>query len=353
MFLDRLEKYKWLESDRKSKLLVYFTGDRQGMETQIATDIIEYFSEHLDKIGKVERISLLLYTRGGDTMAAWSLVNLIRQFCNDFEVIIPSKSRSSGTIISLGADDIIMTKQATLGPIDPSINGPLNPQNPQAPNNPEARVPVSVESIQGFIELAKQELSLTNEDNLKDILLSLSEKVHPLVLGNVYRTRTQIQMVARKLLNKQLGEDKKEKIDKIISFLCSDSGSHDYAIYRNEAKDELGLNIKKPNDEQYTNINTLFEDIRNELKLLEPFNPNVELGANNSSTYSCRRVLIESVAGGTDVYVTEGSLVKSVQSIQQPPPMPPIQRTIIENQMNFEGWKHEENNSNSQESEEK
>ncbi len=343
MLSDRLEKYKWIESNRKSKLLVYFTGDRLGMQTQIASDILDYFSEHLDKIGEVEKISLLLYTQGGDTMAAWSLVNLIRQFCTKFEVIIPSKSRSSGTIIALGADEIMMTKQATLGPIDPSINGPLNPANPRTPNNPEARLPVSVESIQGFIELARQELHLEDESNLKDILLSLSEKVHPLVLGNAYRARAQIQMVAKKLLNKQLGKEKADKIDEIISFLCSDSGSHDYAIYRNEAKDELGLNIKKPNDEQYENIKTIFEDIRDELKLLQPFNPNIELGANNNTDYTCRRGLIESIARGTDVYTTQGILTKQTQTIPQLPPMPAIQQIIVENKITFDGWKHEAN----------
>lgn len=346
MYKDRIENYQWIENNRNSKLLVYFTGDRRGMETQIATDVLEYFSEQLDNIGKVEKISLLLYTRGGDTMAAWSLVNLIRQFCNQFEVIIPSKARSSGTIISLGADNIIMTKQATLGPIDPTLNSPLNPQNPQNPNNPQARIPVSVESIQGFFDLAKNELKLNDERNLKEVLLNLSEKVHPLVLGNVYRSRTQIQMVARKLLQKQLGVEQQEKIDKIVSFLCSDSGSHDYAIYRNEARDELGLSIEKPNDEQYERIKLIFDDIRTELKLLEPFNPNVELGANPTVNYVCRRVLLESIDGGTDVYVTEGSLIKTVQTVNQPQGLPPLSKITIENQMHFEGWKHEENNVN-------
>jgi hypothetical protein len=341
LFTDRIENYKWLEADRKSKLIVYFTGDRVGMQTQISTDALEYFSDHLDRIGKVEKISLMLYTIGGDTMASWSLVNLIRQFCDKFEVIIPSKARSSGTIICLGADNIIMTKQATLGPIDPSLNSPLNPHNPQEPNNPMARLPVSVESIQGFFELAKQELNLKDESHLKDILLSLSEKVHPLVLGNVYRLRTQIQMVAKKLLKKQLGEDKADEINKIISFLCSDSGSHDYAIYRNEAKDELGLNIQKPNDDQYIRIKTLFEDIRSELKLLQPFNPNIILGIHDKTDYECRRLLIESVDGGTDVYLTNGTLIKTTTTIPQPPPLPPIERSIVENQMGFEGWKHE------------
>ncbi|HTK21694.1 MAG TPA: hypothetical protein VL442_19390 [Mucilaginibacter sp.] len=108
---------------------------------------------------------------------------------------------------------------------------------------------MSVESIQGFFDFAKNELRLNDEENLKEVLLNLAEKVHPLVLGNVYRTRSQIQMVARKLLQKQLGNDQINKIDKIISFLCSDSGSLDYAIYRNEARDELGLAIDKPDDE--------------------------------------------------------------------------------------------------------
>ncbi|HEY1018923.1 MAG TPA: hypothetical protein VGE25_08005 [Sediminibacterium sp.] len=343
MYKDRLENYKWLEANRESKLIVYFTGDRPGMETQIAPDVLEYFSEQLDKIGKVNKISLMLYTRGGDTMAAYSLVNLVRQFCKEFEIIIPSKARSSGTIISLGADHIMMTKQATLGPIDPSLNSPLNPQNPQVPNNPQARIPVSVESIQGFFDLAKNELKLNDEENLKDVLLNLAEKVHPLVLGNVYRSRTQIQMVARKLLQKQLGADQVEKIDKIISFLCSDSGSHDYAIYRNEAKDELGLAIDKPDDEQYIKIKAIFDDIRNELKLLEPFNPDIELGANTTVNYKCRRVLLESIQGGTDIFVSEGTLTKTTQTINQPHPLPPIVRSMIENQMKFEGWKHEEN----------
>lgn len=343
MYKDRLENYKWLEENRSSKLIVYFTGDRPGMETQIAPDVLEYFSEQLDKIGKVDKISLMLYTRGGDTMAAYSLVNLVRQFCKEFEIIIPSKARSSGTIISLGADHIMMTKQATLGPIDPSLNSPLNPQNPQVPNNPQARIPVSVESIQGFFDLAKNELKLNDEKNLKDVLLNLAEKVHPLVLGNVYRSRTQIQMVAKKLLQKQLGAGEVEKIDKIISFLCSDSGSHDYAIYRNEAKDELGLAIDKPDDEQYLKIKSIFDDIRSELKLLEPFNADIELGARATVNYTCRRVLLESIEGGTDIFVSEGTLIKTTQTINQPPPLPPIMRSMIENQMKFEGWKHEEN----------
>ena len=339
MIKERLDNYKKIEESRKSKLLVYITGDRPGMETQINNDILEFFVDHLDKLGKPKKISLLLYTRGGNTLTAWSLTNLIRQFCDEFEVIIPSKAHSSGTLISLGANTIMMTKQATLGPIDPSLNSPLNPQDPTQPNNTFAKIPVSVESIKGFFGLAQQDLKVKSQSDLSQLLNSLSDKVHPLVLGDVYRSRTQIRMLASKLLSKQMKD--KKKIEKITSFLCGDSGSHDYTIYRREAHEELGLNIEKPDDNFYKIIKETFDDIKKELELLTPFDAGVIIGASPSLNYSARRALIESIDGGTDVFLSEGTLVKHVQTINQPPPLPPIQRIAVEDQRRFEGWKHE------------
>jgi hypothetical protein len=340
MFNARIALYQEIEKRRESKLLVYVTGDRPGFETQIHPETLDYFIDHLDRIGKPNKISLLLYTRGGNILGAWSLVNLIRQFCSEFEVIIPAKAQSAGTLISLGANTIVMTKQATLGPIDPSLNSPLNPQNPLAPQNPTARVPVSVESIKGYFLLAQEDLKINNEENLKDILINLSNQVHPIVLGDVYRSKTQIQMLAKKLLSKQI--DDKERIEKIIAFLCSDSGSHDYSIYRREARDELGLNIEKPDNEFYQTIKSTFDDIKAELELNIPFDPNLVLGTQLSANYSSRRILIESLPFGTHVFVSEGTLVKNIQNFPQQPPMPPIQRTLIDDQRKFEGWRTEE-----------
>lgn len=68
---DRLDLYRQLEEQRDSKLIVYVTGTRLGLETQIANDVLPKFAEHLDKIGDTEKISLYLYTNGGDTLAAW------------------------------------------------------------------------------------------------------------------------------------------------------------------------------------------------------------------------------------------------------------------------------------------
>src|SRR5688572_3470965 len=115
MLANRKELYSELEASRGSKVLVYITGDRPKLETQIGNDAYIHFISHLDKIGVTPKISLYLYTTGGDVMAAWSIINLVKMFCDELEVIVPSKCLSAGTIMSLGASRIIMTKQSTLG----------------------------------------------------------------------------------------------------------------------------------------------------------------------------------------------------------------------------------------------
>lgn len=335
MRINRLDLYKQIEQQRKSKLLVYITGTRPGYETQIANDVLPIFTEHLDKIGDVDKISLFLYTNGGNTLTAWSLVNLIRSFCRTFEVIIPANCFSSGTLICLGADELVMTKQAMLGPIDPSVNGPLNPSIPNV-NDPKAKVPVSVEHVNAYIEMAKNEFGITDQTCLTQILLNLSEKIHPLTLGQVYKSRSQIQMLAKKLLSWQNLNEEKENA--IIRFLCSESGSHDYSIRRKEAIESLGLNVEKPTMNFYQIIKAIYDDISKELKFDTPFNPPMILNGKQIVPYECRRGLIETIDNGTDVFITSGNL-KAI-NVNPHPSAPP--QVVINNNITYEGWKHED-----------
>lgn len=331
MYKDRITLYEELEKMLNSKLLVYITSDRPGFEANIAHDVIDLFINQLDKIGVTDNISLYLYTRGGNTAAAWNIVNLLRQYCDNLQVVIPHKAHSAGTLISIGANSIIMTKQATLGPIDPSINTPLNPP---IPNTPQGNFPVSVEAVKGYLAFAKEELSIKDDMALSNIMIKLSEYVHPLVLGQVYRARAQIKMLAEKLLANQVTDS--GKIKDIISFLCSDSGSHDYTINRREAKNTLGLNIQKPNDAMYHLIKSIYDDIEKELGFGIPFDP-VTISQANNGHYSVTRALIESIYGGSDALITEGN-VKLI-TVPGVPGGQPVQQAI-QTTKTFEGWKH-------------
>jgi len=310
MFSNRLELYKRLEEDRGSRVIVYITGDRRGLETKISAEVMDLFIHHLDHIGVVDKLTLYLYTRGGDTLAAWSLINLLRIFADHLEVIVPSKAHSAGTLLCLGADSIIMTKQAALGPIDPAVHTPLNPQIIGAA--PNAKVPVSVESINGFIEFARQ--TLGKDADLKEVFVHLATTVHPLVLGDAFRARGQIRMLASRLLARH--NKSQEEIDTILEFLCSESGSHDYTINRREARDQLDLPIVSPNAEQYEIIKAIYDDVASELDFDSPYEPNVILGTENTRQYSLPRALIETRKGGSHVFQSEGMLSKQQVHVQ-------------------------------------
>lgn len=320
MYSERVALYKELEKEFGTKILTYITSDRPNMGAQIAPDVIDYFINHLDKIGPCEKISLFLYTRGGDTSAARNIVNLLRMYCDTLQVIVPHKAHSSGTIISLGANEIVMTKQATLGPIDPSLHTQLNPRTQDG-----MLFPVSVEAVKGYLEFAKNELSITDDSAITSIYEKLTDFVHPLVLGEVYRSKAQIQMMAEELIKNQVNDEDKTK--KIIAFLCSESGSHDYTINRREAKNELGLNIKKPSAEQYSLIKKLYDDINTELLFNRTFNF-VEI----NGAYTVRRCLLESIIGGSDYFSTEGVVTQATL---------PDGQIAIQNKVNFEGWRHD------------
>ena len=141
-------------------------------------------------------------------------------------------------------------------------------------------------------------------------------------------------MLARKLIKAQVTDE--ANIDKVISFLCSESGSHDYTIHRREARNGLGLNIEKPDDKLYALVKRIYDDIVQELCLDTKFDVGNVLGGQPQATYSCRRALIDSVPGGTDLFVSEGTITQQPVQIQ-----PGVTQIAIEDRRTFEGWRHE------------
>lgn len=326
MFAERQALYKRIEAKRKSRVISLIIGDRPGQETQIGKDAVDVLGPLLDELRNPAKISLILYTQGGDTLAAWSLVKLLREFCDDFEVLLPSKCYSAGTLVCLGADRIVMAKQSCLGPIDPSINGPLNPKipTPQGDQN----VALSVEDVAGYMELATGE-GKVSEQGLADIFLKLASDVHPVALGRVKRARKQIQELARKLLVQHMQDaDQREKIIKV---LCSDAGSHDYAIYRTEAREELGLNIETPSMALYRDMRDVLVDARRELQLGSPFNPvALASAAGQPAAYESIRVLLETARNGGYRYVTRGRFSRAVN--------PVAGNVVLSHDVQFDGW---------------
>lgn len=296
-FMDRQERMNLIERIQKvrnSKLIVYITGDRPNLQARIGANIFPSLHEHLINVGNQPRIDLFLYSTGGDTMTGYALVNLFREFCNEFNVIIPFKAHSCATLISLGANEIVMTKMGQLTPIDPFLD--MHPLAPivELPNQPKPQiVSINVEEINAFISVAKEEFKLHSEESMRSIFSGLVSNIHPLVLGAIRRSSQQINFLASRLLAYTMTD--KEHINKIVEILTHDRFAHNYVINKKEARKELGLNIVDPDPTLNSDIITLFNAYSEMLKFTIPYNSAVINNPNKSKTDESRMAIIESL----------------------------------------------------------
>lgn len=301
----RLELINKIQILRNSKVICYVTGDRENINTRIAPDVIRVFFRHLETLGQSDRIDLFLYTRGGDVLTPWRLVNLIREYTNNFSLLVPFRAYSAGTLIGLGASEIVMGKMGELGPIDPSV---ANAFNPQDPNNPVAKIPVSVEDVSSFITLAMEIGQLKGQEQLEAVFTHLAESVHPLALGNVQRNYALIRSIARKLLRMHMSADEDDLIKDIVNNLTEKLYAHNHMISRREAKNDIKLLIAKPSLDLENTMWALFEEYERELKLPYPFLPSDLLTeAQSKVDFEVAGGLVESLPA-LDNFVFQGSV---------------------------------------------
>lgn len=282
----RIELIEEIQKERDSKVITYITSTRSNLEVQMAIDMIRKVYEHLKVIelkdrGKIN-IDLLLVSNGGDGTVPWRLVTLIREFADKFSVLIPFRAFSAATLTSLGADEILMHPMGMLGPTDPTVTNHFNPTDP---NNPKQKLGISVEDVTAFISLIKEEAGITHEDELVQAFNKLSDKVHPLALGNVKRSLAQSRMMAHKLLSLHMNNVKEQhEINEIVDNLTSKLYYHGHPINRKEAREQIGLkNVLNPKQKLEKLIWDLYLEYENEIKADEPFDPLMEFIAKNEA----------------------------------------------------------------------
>jgi hypothetical protein len=96
----------------------------------------------------------------------------------------------------------------------------------------------------------------------------------------------------------------------------------------------MGLAIEKPTVEFYQTLRKIHLSYAAELQLIEPYSPQVLLGAQPAVNYILTRGLVESADGGCHAFLSEGSLTK----VMVPGPGGGMQDSITD-QRTFEGWR--------------
>jgi len=338
---ERREIIKQIEETRKSRVICYLTSDRPNAEAAINKDVLPLFYEHLESMGDAANIDLFIYTSGGDTLAAFGIARLLREFSNTIGVLIPQRCHSAGSLIALGANSIVMLRGATLSPIDPSIMGPLNPVI-EPPLAPQRQVlPLSVESVAGFKDLVTQDWDIKGEEALTAAFRMLAEKVHPLALGNVYRARQQIEELAKTLLADHRSDE--DNVTKIVKTLTRGLGSHDYPLSRRQARALFGSQLAQSDPELERLLWLLYLDFAAEMELRSPFDPNVLIQGQQALRVTQKLAIIETA---TSADVAERELALRQLAIQAPlqigpmGPLPVGSSRVTQAEVVRAGWSH-------------
>jgi Serine dehydrogenase proteinase len=112
--------------------IIYYSGwlEKQNLINQGVTgfDINDSdktgFMSTIHGLDRSKGLDLFLHTPGGDIAATESIVDYLRTMLNgDIRVIVPQLAMSCGTMMALAANEIVMGKHSSLGPIDPQFGG--------------------------------------------------------------------------------------------------------------------------------------------------------------------------------------------------------------------------------------
>lgn len=125
----RSQVYKEIEEIRDRPLLVYATQflnpPKDTHDLNINLTDIDGFTDLIYSVDdKYDEVDILLHSPGGSPDATERIVNLIRKrFSGNVTYLIPHSAYSAATMMALSGNQIILHPSATLGPIDPQING--------------------------------------------------------------------------------------------------------------------------------------------------------------------------------------------------------------------------------------
>lgn len=248
--MNESEKYiKEIARLRNSEVLVLVTNLSPLVGgANIEHAMLAMVGDHLDVLSQkyeskvIPKLTMVLSTNGGNLPTARAIVKLIRQYCEQFEVIVFDSAMSAGTLLAVGADRIVMSKKAVLGPVDPSISQLRSMQ---------AEVPVSVQDF-----LKSVDTSILTSKEKKERLLVLLSQSNPIVLGQALRAQSQIE----KMLDEELkGRMTDEELQHTKTILMGYSVMHDYMIFRDQAKDELKLPVETMDSELESWVIRLFD----------------------------------------------------------------------------------------------
>ncbi|MHC1754162.1 MAG: hypothetical protein AB9861_01800 [Methanosarcina sp.] len=232
--MERRHGYKVLTMIHRREAISFFgLPAYQFIDEEDAEQILRWIRKYRNY-----PLELILHTPGGQLHASIQIARALKNHPKKTRVLIPHYSMSGGTIIALAADEIVMDKDAVIGPIDPQVGDLMRGLFP-APS---------------WIYAAEMK-----KENAEDVTL---------VMSDISRKALKLtRNVAMELLEGKIipVSGRENSLDEIVEKLVSGEMIHSTPLSAAEAK-EIGLSVS-----------TDFpEDVHEFMKLFRPVKRNVE-----------------------------------------------------------------------------
>ena len=166
-------------------------------------------------------LDIVLHTPGGLVLAALQIARAVRHHKGKTTVFVPHYAMSGGTLIALAADQIVLSRHAVLGPVDPQVG-----QYPAA----------SLLQV-----VSKKPIAEIDDETL--ILADVGEKA-----------MKQLREAVKDLLERSQSP---EKVEELAVRLSAGTWTHDYPITLEEVQ-QLGLNVSSDMPPMVLQLMSLF-----------------------------------------------------------------------------------------------
>ena len=317
-YTERKELFKKCEELRGIPLITYVTSIRPNNSSRMAGDAIHQIIAQVQSIpAEKEEIDFLIISNGGDPITALRIVNILRERFKKVSVLIPFVAFSAATILSLGADEIVMHPYSNLGPVDPQLSV-IKPNGA----GQHSQLQFSSEDIRNYIEFIRSDVGITDQAHLISAFNSLATDVGPLPIGSSKRGQQLSLSLSAKMLETHL--DDKNKAATIAKSLNTSYYHHGYALSRQEAK-SIGLNVVYPNPELESVLWDIWLNYCDEMKCDREFSPAAELMKNAQAKQLINNIPVVNLPANTPPQAAQQMIIQIAQQNAQITQQAPIE----------------------------
>ena len=226
-------------------------------------DAVREFIDQIDSITESSEVDVMIHSTGGDALAAWKLMSILRERFDKVCVLVPYMAFSAATLFALGADEIVMHPHASLGPIDPQL---IVFQPNSVPRH------FAYEDVGAFLRFLANDVKISEQVHVSAVIDKLFSAVDPVNIGMAKRASELSFAVGERLLLLHMTDaEDKPKAKEIAKNLNKSFFAHGDAVSRSRAR-ELDLRIVQDDEQLEKLMWNAYLRIEEDLTFREPFN---------------------------------------------------------------------------------